>query len=170
MADEVPPPAAVRIVELEDADFEWLLSAQARPRNGLSLAPGGVESALTLQHIRRLTKRLHESGRRTAWMAVAGREVVGMIGHKAAPSPQGVVEIGYGIAASRRGRGYATRAVAAVVAAARREPSLKAIVAETVADNFASQRVLEKNGFARAGEREDPEDGLLIVWRLELER
>jgi RimJ/RimL family protein N-acetyltransferase len=33
--------------------------------------------------------------------------------------------------------------------------------------NIASQRVLERNGFARIGERSDLEDGELILWRIE---
>ena len=78
-----------------------------------------------------------------------------MIGHKSAPS-NGLVEIGYGIAAGRRGRGYATQAVAAVVAAARADPALRGVAADTAVANVASQRVLIKNGFARRGEADRP--------------
>ena len=158
----------MRLVELEDADFEWLLSGDAAPRRGLTLPPGGVDEPETLEHVRRLTRRLHAAGRRSSWMAVAGTDVVGMIGHKTPPSPDGTVEIGYGIAPSRRGLGYATQAVAALIADARGDGAVRAIAAETANDNLASQRVLTKNGFARLGQRTDPDDGPLVLWRLEL--
>ena len=41
-------------------------------------------------------------------------------------------------------------------------------IAETSVENRASQRVLERNGFVRCGERVDPEDGVLVAWRLRL--
>lgn len=39
------------------------------------------------------------------------------------------------------------------------------VSAETSAGNVASQRVLERNGFVRTGERVDEEDGQLICWQ-----
>lgn len=36
--------------------------------------------------------------------------------------------------------------------------------AETGVGNIASQRVLERNGFIRTGERIDAEEGPLICW------
>ena len=137
-------------------------------RGALVLPPGGVDERATLEHIRRLTKRLNESGHRTSWMAVVEDEVVGMIGHKSPPREDGTVEIGYGIAASRRNRGYATDAVAAVLTAARRNAALRAVTAETAEENLASQRVLIKNGFARSGRRVDAGDGPLFLWRFDL--
>lgn len=38
------------------------------------------------------------------------------------------------------------------------------IAAETGVGNIASQHVLERNGFARAGERINAEDGPVICW------
>jgi len=74
------------------------------------------------------------------------------------------VEIGYGIAPSKRGNGYATSAVAAMVEAAVLDPSVDALTAETAVQNLASQAVLERNGFARASTRIDVEDGEVIGW------
>jgi len=163
VSDNLP----LRLVELEDADFDWLLSKGAERADGLSLPPGGVDDSETLEHVRRITRRLNASGSRNSWMAVVGNEVVGMIGHKG-PAHDGTIEIGYGVAASRRGRGYATQAVAAVLAAARRDPRLRTVAAETLEDNLASQRVLLKNAFVRSGRRDDPGDGPLVLWRIEL--
>ena len=65
----------------------------------------------------------------------------------------GKVEIGYGVAEDWRGCGYATEAVAALVDWALKQSGVMRVTAETEPSNVASQRVLEKAGFARTGER-----------------
>jgi RimJ/RimL family protein N-acetyltransferase len=99
------------------------------------------------------------------WIVIEGSEVVGLCGYKKPPDNNGTVSIGYGIAASRRGRGLATGAVSGLLRCAAMEPLIRFITAETSIDNPASQRVLAKNGFKPAGTRIDQEDGELIVWR-----
>lgn len=63
----------------------------------------------------------------------------------------GAAELGYGIAEAYRGHGYAAEAVKAVSSWAFEDPAVTAVEAETAADNIASQRVLEKCGFAASG-------------------
>ncbi len=63
----------------------------------------------------------------------------------------GVAEIGYGIAECCQNQGFATEAVQAVVDWAFRDPDVMAIEAEADPNNIASQRVLEKCGFAPNG-------------------
>jgi RimJ/RimL family protein N-acetyltransferase len=78
----------------------------------------------------------------------------------------GEVEIGYGVAASQAGRGLASAGTARMIEEAFGRPEVTAVAAETSVSNRASERVLEKNGFARRGGRVDPEDGPLTLWRL----
>jgi [ribosomal protein S5]-alanine N-acetyltransferase len=59
--------------------------------------------------------------------------------------------IGYFVDERRAGRGLATRAVAAVVEIAFGELELHRVEAGTAAENLASQRVLERNGFTSVG-------------------
>jgi ribosomal-protein-alanine N-acetyltransferase len=59
--------------------------------------------------------------------------------------------VGYWVDGARNGRGLASRAVAAVVVAAFGPIGLHRLEAGTLVDNFGSQRVLEKNRFARIG-------------------
>jgi ribosomal-protein-alanine N-acetyltransferase len=80
---------------------------------------------------------------------------VGGIGFAGPPGAAGEVELGYGIVPSRQGRGYATEAVAAMLAVAWADPVVEAVVATTATGNAASQRVLAKAGFRRAGEDGD---------------
>ena len=98
-----------------------------------------------------------------SWLIVHDDEVVGLCSITRPPQG-GVIEIGYGVAPSRQGRGYAGGAVMALVRWARRDPRVTALVAETSVLNPASQRVLLHAGFDRVAERVDDEDGPLIVW------
>lgn len=81
----------------------------------------------------------------------AGGLVVGSIGLFWPPS-NGSVEVGYGIVASRRGRGYAPEATRAVVEFALTEPAVHTVHAEAELSNPASVRVLEKAGLHRWSE------------------
>ena len=47
-----------------------------------------------------------------------------------------------------------------------RDAGLEAVVAHTLAEENASTAVLRKNGFVRAGDIDDPDEG--TVWRWEL--
>ena len=151
------------LAPVTDADFDWLLGNGAAVRAGLTIAPGGVDDDVAvIRHVRDVVRRLtlqHETG---TWMMVAGGEVVGLIGFHRAPSTAGDVEIGYNVAPSRRCRGHATAAVAAIVEHARADGRIRTIVATTAPENLASQRALERNGF-RATARSDA--GADIVWK-----
>jgi len=75
--------------------------------------------------------------------------IVGGIGIH--PAGGGARELGYWLAPSAWGRGYATEAGQAVVAIARHALGLKRLVSGHFADNPASGRVLAKLGFRPAG-------------------
>ncbi|MEK9521728.1 GNAT family N-acetyltransferase [Streptomyces venezuelae] len=96
-------------------------------------------------------------GDRPAWLGAyghrliverAGGSVVGSIGLFWPPA-EGVVEIGYGVVASRRGEGYATEATRALAAFALAAPDVHTVAATVELANPASVRVLEKAGFRR---------------------
>ncbi|WP_063058249.1 GNAT family N-acetyltransferase [Nocardia sienata] len=65
------------------------------------------------------------------------------------PPVDGVLELGYGIVPSRRGRGYATEATRALADYALTAPGVHTVSASVELVNPASVRVLEKAGFAR---------------------
>ena len=93
--------------------------------------------------------------------------VVGQGGFKRPPR-DGIVEIAYGTELEHRGKGYATETAAALVDYAFTFAEVSLVIAHTLPDSIASQRVLAKCGFHRVGEVIDPEDGL--VWRFEKHR
>jgi len=93
-------------------------------------------------------------------------ELVGWGGFKGAPQ-DGVVELGYEIAEGRRERGHATAVTRAMLAEAFADPEVSAVIAHTLPELNASNRVLEKAGFSHDGTVDD--DGQ-DVWRFRLSR
>lgn len=96
-------------------------------------------------------------------------EAVGGIGFLWAPSPEGEVEVGYGLAESVQGQGLATEALRAVVDYAR-DRGVRTVVALTDPDNRASQRVLEHCDFECDVEPEITDEGPMLRWTLDLAR
>ncbi len=95
------------------------------------------------------------------------RVVVGDIGFLGPPDASGCVEIGYSVLAARRGRGYAVEMVEILTLWAFKDDRVRRIVAHTDPDNPASMRILEKNGFQRAGLSAFLDQGDKIGWVLE---
>ncbi len=80
---------------------------------------------------------------------LADGRAVGGIGFKCQPDG-GCVEIGYGLAPSARGHGYAAEALVALLAMAA-DHGLSRVIADTTLDNISSQRTLIRAGFRLVG-------------------
>jgi RimJ/RimL family protein N-acetyltransferase len=151
---------------MTDRDYVWLLDAAPRS-DGLRVCEGGIAPAEVTDMLRGITAALAEyDPRPLAWLIADGDEVIGMTSFTKRES-DGRYEIGYGVAPAHEGRGVMTRAIAALL------PILSAdghrgLTAATSVDNPGSQRVLEKNGFVSNGTRDDPEDGPLTLWAIDL--
>jgi RimJ/RimL family protein N-acetyltransferase len=154
---------SVRLLTAEDAHFAWMIAGGA-PQFGLSLPPGNVHPAEVLTLLRNVAAGVRTDHGHGMYLIVEADEVVGLCGYLHQPSDTGEVEIGYGIAAARRGRGLATRAVRLLLDEAAHDPSVHTVLASTAVNNPASQRVLEKNGFDRCGEGHDDEEGATYRW------
>jgi [ribosomal protein S5]-alanine N-acetyltransferase len=135
---------------------------------GHAVVPGWATFAGALR-IERATVAARSSGAR--WgprLFVAGDppELVGWGGFKGPPR-SGRVELGYEIAASRRGRGLATSAARAMVAEAFADGRVTRVIAHTLPEPNASTRVLENAGFRfeRAVRQGDA-----TVWRFAIDR
>lgn len=99
----------------------------------------------------RVVAAIADPGPFTAYKLVPGTHgrVIGTAGFFGPPDASGKVTIGYGMVEPEWGKGYATAAVARLVAICRAHGGVTVINADTDVDNIASQRVLEKNGFRR---------------------
>ncbi len=89
-------------------------------------------------------------------------EAVGGVGFLSAPDPDGVVEVGYGLAESAQHLGLATEALSAAVGWAAAQ-GVTAVEAMTEPANTASHRVLQRCGFDQADDVMT-EEGLLLRW------
>lgn len=136
------------LAELTAANLDAI--AETRPD---ALAEG--PDATTVEGQRELIARYEEAnatGRGRAYGIVVDGRLAGLLSIMGTPrSPSGSANIGYWVAAEFGGRGVATAAVAAAIPLAFGELGLHRLEAGTLRDNFASQRVLEKNGFERIG-------------------
>lgn len=84
-------------------------------------------------------------------------ELIGNCGIRRASPDAHEAEIGYELSPDHWGRGYAGEAVAEIVRFGFAELGVHRIFAWLVADNLASARVLEKNGFQLEGRLRDKE-------------
>ena len=160
---------AAKLLAATDAHFAWMLGeAPVVDPLTLKLPAGGVDDAETLRILRASAAGLRARQFHGCWLIVSDDEVAGLISYKGWPNKEGAVEIGFGVAQSRRCRSHATAAVKAVVDLARADDRIKTLTAETAPPNIASQAALTRAGFKRARARTDPEDGPLLIWHHDL--
>ena len=152
---------------MTDTDFAWMLGEVASHPDGLTMAAGGLTPPEVVAMLRNVTAEVAvDEDRPVAWLASEDGVAIAMVSFTRRGS-DGRYEIGYGTAAAFEGQGVMTRTIAALLPLARAQGH-GGLTAETSVDNPGSQRVLEKNGFVRAGTREDAEDGALICWAIDL--
>jgi RimJ/RimL family protein N-acetyltransferase len=95
----------------------------------------------------------------------ASGSVIGTCSFKGPPGAEGAVEIAYYTFPAFERRGYATAMADTLRKLALAEPAVQLVFACTAPEANGSTRVLEKLGFAFAGQVVDPEDG--PIWRWE---
>ena len=85
-----------------------------------------------------------------------GRTLIGSAGYKGPPSPDGTVEVGYGIVRDHQRQGYASEAVRALLEHAFAVPAVHRVIAETLPELTPSIGVLRKCGFRLVGDSPEP--------------
>lgn len=108
-----------------------------------------VLSIVTHFTIPRLQDSSYEPLYHTLWMAVdrQKQQFVAEAKFKGEPDETGTVEIGYGTYPTLQRQGYMTEMVRGLLTWAGQQPDVRRVVADTEAENVASQKVLEKSGF-----------------------
>jgi RimJ/RimL family protein N-acetyltransferase len=153
----------VRLIPARREHFARLLAGK-QPEPTILLPDTPVAEPDVLAMLAGLAETVESQFSPAAWMIVAGGELVGLMSVTAVLESC-TLQIGYGVAPGSQGRGHASAAVAALLEWARGDDRVSALYAETRTDNIASQRVLERGGFAKIGERLDDEDGALFCWQ-----
>ena len=152
------------LIEADDRAFENLAAGNAP--NDLTLAQADWETRDVLLMLQARAREIRQGFAPAAWLIVEQGELVGMCSILKVSPASGSLEIGYGVAPACRAQGVCTRAIAEIVLWARHDPRVAELCAETIVSNIASQRVLQRNGFARVGERVSAEDGPVICWAI----
>lgn len=100
------------------------------------------------------------------WLIIhaASRTLIGDIGFKGPPDASGTVEIGYSVLPAFQRQGYATEAARGLVSWACAQSQISRVIAECLADNQPSMRVLERLGMRRL-----PSEGEMLKWELRRE-
>ncbi|HEV2590253.1 MAG TPA: GNAT family N-acetyltransferase [Gaiellaceae bacterium] len=89
-------------------------------------------------------------GHVVAWLATLDGVVIGDCGTHGEPDESGDVELGYGLAAPYRGRGYGTEVVVGLSQWLLAQDGVQRVVARRVCvANMASRRALERAGFTQ---------------------
>lgn len=176
--DDFLPIAAER-VSLVEIPIEILGSLRSDPAR-VARAATAIDRAGTLREIHypkdfagdavgmfanHLARRVSGQPKVAILGAIVDRELgiaVGNMGTHGLPAG-GRVEVGYSIAAAFERSGYATEMLRSFTEALLARGDVSEVVAETLADNVASMRVLEKAGYVRSGSRNDAE-ALLVTW------
>ena len=158
------PDQLLALIE-EPHNFEALVALT--PADGLrGFYISGEVSPKWLEALRARTGQGPDPWRHGFWVIEkASGQIVGGAGFKGEPDGAGMVEIAYGVVASREGRGYATEAARALIHFASGDARVRLLRAHTRPEANASTRVLTKCGFVHVGDVVDPDDG--PVWRWE---
>lgn len=159
----------IRLVPLTVEQVELYLREDFSFENSLALAhyPRKVEPPFRVSLVERIMPKLLAFPEHhvfyTLWSAVdtTTETAVAGIVFKGPPNNDGEVEIGYGTLPDFMRKGYMTEVVQLACEWAFAQPGVKKVVAETDLDNFASQKILLKNGFVKVGEGEK-----LFKWEL----
>lgn len=93
---------------------------------------------------------------------------IGYLNFHAGPDERGMVEVGYTLIPEARGRGYAIEAVRAAFEWATRVHGIRLFRASVSPDNDRSLNLIAKLGFRQIGDQWDDEDGLELVFELEV--
>jgi [ribosomal protein S5]-alanine N-acetyltransferase len=133
-----PAPVATAVLGGEPAAVEAALDAV-----GLRPAAGWPhdDTAHTLLGV------AEAGGNARTWLVAVDGEVVGECGWTTPPDEDGVVEVGYGLARTRRGAGLGTEAVALLLTWTEQQPGVRTVAAQVHLGNEASRRLLQRLGF-----------------------
>jgi RimJ/RimL family protein N-acetyltransferase len=162
---------AVRFVRLPLAALDALLAGDLAAASALADVP---LTAYILDHGWLWQIRAEQVRRDPAaadWVAraaVIDDVVVGHAGFHGPPDDNGMVEVAYSVDPAFRRRGYATAMLEAAIAWAATDPAVRTVRASISPDNAASLATLRPFGFVEAGEQWDEEDGLELLFELEV--
>ncbi|MFC6097293.1 GNAT family N-acetyltransferase [Flavobacterium qiangtangense] len=130
----------------------------ALQNNGLNAGEGYPDQE-TLDTIPKIVANIELSNGPTgfeSWVIITKQEmkIIGDVGFKGIPNQAGEIDLGYGIIASERQKGYAFEAAKALCDWAISQENVNTITAKCLVENEGSYKTLEKLNFKRITEDE----------------
>lgn len=141
---------SLRVVEEEDLPF--LQRVINDPEVWVSLQR---VSPATMEDERAFYEETLHKDDQTHLLICADDKAVGIVGLSRIDPEWGVAELGYFVDPAESGNGYGTSAVNLMVTYAFDHRRLRKLIAHIMANNPASRRVVEKNGFVEEGRLRD---------------
>lgn len=122
-----------------------------------------LETLDTLPRILNNLDKVAEPSGFESWMIIetSTNLIIGDIGFKGLPDKNGEIDLGYGIIASERMKGFALEAAAGILKWAFLQKTVKAITANCQVANLGSQKILSLLRFSVV-----KQEGEMIYWRL----
>jgi RimJ/RimL family protein N-acetyltransferase len=142
-----PPTARLKFSRFEASDAAFVLALVNEPAWLANIGDRGLDSLETAQAY------IAEVFAVGCWFRIdqSGGEPIGLCGVIFGREGLDCPDLGYALLTRWHGQGYATEAAGALLAHARTRMGLARLAAVTAPSNLASQRVLEKIGFAADG-------------------
>jgi RimJ/RimL family protein N-acetyltransferase len=148
MSAELPAPSAITAGDLVLQPLSRDLAAALMARDFTGIRPAeGWPHEDTFDGLGGVA-----TGQSLGWLVTLDGLVVGDCGTHGPPGSAGMVEIGYGLAAPYRGRGYGRALVRALSRWWAAQPGITGVLAHTDPGNTPSRRSLESAGFRLDGE------------------
>lgn len=153
--------------------FTKIICEQALNNSAVMLASLGIipcdgwpdlETLDTLPRIINNLNKVKEPSGFESWMIIetSTNLIIGDIGFKGIPNEAGEIDLGYGIIASKRKKGFAQEAAAGVLQwAFLNHKKVKAVTASCLIDNLGSKKILSLLNFSVI-----KQDNEMIHWRL----
>jgi RimJ/RimL family protein N-acetyltransferase len=158
----------------QDAAMREALERGTGLRERYGVDPAGQEDRIrsVVEQTLELQEQAGAAPPWTGYLGVCSRtnRVIGCGGFKGNPTPAGEVEIAYFTFPDHEGQGFGTAIARELFRIAASRPGPRRVLAHTLPRPNASTRILERVGFRRLGEVEDPEDGVVWRWRRDLPR
>lgn len=145
------PGTTIDLHTIEEEDLAFLQRVINDPDVWISL---GRVSPATAKEERDFYENVVHAGTEEHLLVCVDSSPVGIIGLHDINPHWGTAEIGYFLDQAAHGNGYATDAVQVLTDYAFNQRRLAKLIASVFAENTASQRVLEKNGFEEEGRLE----------------
>jgi RimJ/RimL family protein N-acetyltransferase len=165
----------IHLVQLSYPALQALARGDLATANRLtSMALGSCFVSPHWRHTwRRRATQVEEDPSSAGWITrvivdAGSNAAVGRAGFHGPPDTAGMVEVGYAVDPAFRRMGYARAALNALLIWAKTESSVRTVRASISPDNSPSLALVGQFGFARVGEQWDDEDGLEIVFEIDI--